>query len=108
MKKSKLIVNSFLLALLICLTFFNLALLLHAEGLECEEVGARECEDDTEIYCETFCYLQQQGASCVDYYFDSGECGCSGMCTQWWYFECSNQYFDYYECVTYGHECPMK
>lgn len=109
MRKSRLIVNSLLLALLICLTSVNFTLLLYAGPVQCEEEGAPECEEPAQIYCDNYCD-EEHSEDCIydSICFDSGECGCSGTCYQWWYFECTNNYFDFYECVTYGHGCPMK
>lgn len=107
MRKSMLIVNSLLLALLVCFTFFNFTLLLYAEGPKCEETGVRECEEETRDYCFDFCDTIPE--RCDYYYFVSGECGCSGTCTQWWYWECTGgEVNDIYECITAGHGCWMK
>lgn len=99
-----LIVNSLLLALLMSLTLFNMTLFLYAEGPECEEEGVLECEYETWDYCMEFC-----DEGCNDVWFDWGECGCSGTCYQWWWFECKgDEYMDIYECITYGHGCWIK
>lgn len=110
MRKSRLIVNSLLLALLICLTSFNFTLLLYAGPVQCEEEGARECEMETLDYCSDVCADPPYGnpGNCYYVWFDWGECGCSGTCYQWWSFECEGGYIGEYECVTYGHGCPLK
>jgi len=105
--KSKLIIKWFLVVSLLCLTFFNLNLLLHARTALCETQGAPECSDETQDVCDTVC--DGLGSTCQTYLFVSGECGCSALCTQLWKYKCySDGGYRYHECETFWGGCPFK
>jgi len=102
--RSKIIIKSLLVVSLICLTFFNLNLILHARVTQCESQGAPGCYDETQDVCETYC-----DGPCYAWSFVSGTCGCSGLCTQIWKYKCSlNGEYQYHECETFWGGCPFK
>jgi len=106
MRKSVLIIKSLLLMSLICFTFFNLNLILHAQSYRCENEGAPDCYDEAWDYCFDYCDSLEK--DCDDWYFLSGECGCSAVCIQQWKVTCVTGGEDIYECETYWGNCPWK